>query len=52
MAQFAQRRHLLIEKFLRILGIEEKKSATLVEGIEHDVHKDTLNRIQRASSTS
>jgi Mn-dependent DtxR family transcriptional regulator len=47
MAQFAQRKHVLIVKFLRVLGIEEKTARLDAEGIEHHVHKDTLDRIER-----
>jgi len=47
MAQFAQRKHVLIVRFLRILGIEEETARLDAEGIEHHVHKDTLDRIER-----
>jgi DtxR family manganese transport transcriptional regulator len=47
MAQFAQQKHALIVKFLRILGIEEKTARLDAEGIEHHVHKHTLDRIER-----
>jgi len=36
----------LILKFLQLLGIEEKTANEDAEGIEHHVHKDTLNRIE------
>ena len=47
MAKFTQRKHVLISKFLRLLGIEEKTANEDAEGIEHHVHKETLNRIER-----
>ena len=46
MARFSQRKHALISTFLRMLGIEEKTANEDAEGIEHHVHKDTLNRIE------
>ena len=46
MAKFIQRKHVLISKFLRLLGIEEKTANEDAEGIEHHVHKETLNRIE------
>jgi len=47
MAKFLQQKHAMIVKFLRILGIEEKTAQQDAEGIEHHVHKVTLNRIER-----
>ena len=47
MARFTQEKHALIAKFLLILGIEEKTAKADAEGIEHHVHKETLNRIER-----
>ena len=47
MAKFTQRKHVLISKFLRLLGIEEKTANEDAEGIEHHVHRETLNRIER-----
>ena len=47
MARFAKQKHVLITKFLLILGIEEKTANADAEGIEHHVHKETLNRIER-----
>ena len=46
-AKFTQRKHVLISKFLRLLGIEEKTANEDAEGIEHHVHRETLNRIER-----
>ena len=46
MARFIQRKHATIVRFLRILGIEEKTAKLDAEGIEHHVHKVTLNRIE------
>ncbi len=45
-ARFIQRKHATIVKFLQILGIEEKTAKSDAEGIEHHVHKVTLNRIE------
>jgi DtxR family manganese transport transcriptional regulator len=45
MAWFIQEKHVTIVRFLRILGIEEKTARLDAEGIEHHVHKVTLNRI-------
>ena len=45
MAKYIQQKHAMIVKFLRILGIEEKTALQDAEGIEHHVHKVTLNKI-------
>jgi len=47
MAKFTQRKHVLISKFLCLLGIEEKSANEDAEGLEHHVHKATVNRIER-----
>jgi Mn-dependent DtxR family transcriptional regulator len=47
MARFSQQKHMAIIKFLRILGVTEKIAKLDAEGIEHHVHKETLNRIER-----
>jgi DtxR family transcriptional regulator, manganese transport regulator len=47
MARFSQQKHATITKFLRILGVGEKHAKLDAEGIEHHVHKDTLNRMER-----
>jgi Mn-dependent DtxR family transcriptional regulator len=47
MARFTQQKHALIVEFLQVLGIEEKIAKLDAEGIEHHVHKDTLNRIEQ-----
>jgi Mn-dependent DtxR family transcriptional regulator len=46
MARFIQQKHATIIRFLQILGIEEKTARSDAEGIEHHVHKVTLNRIE------
>jgi Mn-dependent DtxR family transcriptional regulator len=46
MARFIQEKHSTIVTFLQILGIEEKTAKLDAEGIEHHVHKVTLNRIE------
>lgn len=47
LARSVQQRHRTILKFLRILGIEEKIAKSDAEGIEHHVHKPTIDRISR-----
>jgi Mn-dependent DtxR family transcriptional regulator len=47
LAKSVQQRHRTILKFLRILGVEEKIAKSDAEGIEHHVHKDTVNRMER-----
>jgi Mn-dependent DtxR family transcriptional regulator len=47
LAKSLQQKHLTILKFLRILGIEEKVAKLDAEGIEHHVHKNTIDRIGR-----
>jgi Mn-dependent DtxR family transcriptional regulator len=46
MARFIQQKHITIIKFLQILGVGEKNARLDAEGIEHHVHKDTLNRME------
>jgi len=47
LAKTIQKKHLTILKFLCTLGIEEKVAKLDAEGIEHHVHKDTIDRIGR-----
>ena len=47
LAKSVQQRHRSILKFLRILGVEEKIAKSDAEGIEHHVHKETVNRMER-----
>ncbi|MGP8070891.1 MAG: iron dependent repressor, metal binding and dimerization domain protein [Candidatus Bathyarchaeia archaeon] len=47
LARSVQQRHLTILKFLRILGIEEKTAKSDTEGIEHHVHRATVDRLAR-----
>ena len=47
LAKSVQQRHRTILKFLRILGVKEKIAKSDAEGIEHHVHKDTVNRMER-----
>ena len=47
LAKSVQQRHRTILKFLRLLGVEEKIAKSDAEGIEHHVHKDTVNRMER-----
>jgi len=46
MARFSKQKHESITKFLQLLGIEQKTANQDAEGIEHHVHKETLNRIE------
>ncbi len=46
LAKSVQQRHRTILKFLRILGVQEKIAKSDAEGIEHHVHKDTVNRME------
>jgi Mn-dependent DtxR family transcriptional regulator len=45
LARNIQQTHLTILKFLRIFGIEEKTAQEDAEGIEHHLHKATIERI-------
>ena len=47
LARNIQQTHLTILKFLRIFGIEEKTAREDAEGIEHHLHKATIERIAR-----
>jgi Mn-dependent DtxR family transcriptional regulator len=47
MARFIQQKHITIIRFLQILGVGEKNAKLDAEGIEHHVHKDTVNRMER-----
>ena len=47
LAKSVQQRHRTILKFLRILGVGEKIAKSDAEGIEHHVHQDTVNRMER-----
>lgn len=47
MAKDVQQRHLTILRLLRAFGIEEKVAREDTEGIEHHVHKTTIERIGR-----
>ena len=47
MARFIKQKHVTIIRFLRILGVGEKNAKLDAEGIEHHVHKDTVNRMER-----
>jgi Mn-dependent DtxR family transcriptional regulator len=46
MAKFSQQKHVTLIKFLKILGIEEHTAKLDAEGIEHHVHRTTINRIE------
>jgi len=47
MARFIKQKHVTIIRFLQILGVGEKTTKLDAEGIEHHVHKDTINRMER-----
>jgi Mn-dependent DtxR family transcriptional regulator len=46
-ARFIKQKHVTIIRFLQILGVGEKTTKLDAEGIEHHVHKDTVNRMER-----
>jgi Mn-dependent DtxR family transcriptional regulator len=46
MARFSQQKHSTITKFLQVLGVREKIAESDAEGIEHHLHRDTVNRIE------
>jgi Mn-dependent DtxR family transcriptional regulator len=45
LARSIQQRHLMILKFLRIMRVEEKIAKSDAEGLEHHLHKATIDRI-------
>ncbi len=47
LARSVKERHLVIAQFLRILGVGERIANSDAEGIEHHVHKITIDRITR-----
>jgi Mn-dependent DtxR family transcriptional regulator len=47
LAKSVKERHLMITKFLRILGVDEDTANSDAEGIEHHVHKSTIELITR-----
>jgi DtxR family manganese transport transcriptional regulator len=47
LARSVQQKHLTILRFLRLLGIEESTARLDAEGIEHHVHKGTIDRMTR-----
>lgn len=47
LAKSVKERHLVITKFLQILGVAENIANSDAEGIEHHVHKVTIERITR-----
>ena len=47
LAKSVKERHLTITKFLRILGVAENIANSDAEGIEHHLHKVTIERITR-----
>jgi len=46
MARLIKQKHVTTIRFLRILGVGEKNAQLDAEGIEHHVHKDTVNRME------
>ena len=42
-----KQKHVTVIRFLRILGVGETNAQLDAEGIEHHVHKDTVNRMER-----
>jgi Mn-dependent DtxR family transcriptional regulator len=47
LAKSVQQNHSTLINLLRILGVEEKTAQLDAEGIEHHVHKTTIDRIKR-----
>jgi DtxR family manganese transport transcriptional regulator len=47
LARSVKERHLVITQFLRILGVGENIANSDAEGIEHHVHKVTIDRVTR-----
>ena len=47
LAKSIKERHLVIAKFLQILGVAENIANSDAEGIEHHLHKVTIERITR-----
>ncbi|MBF0715615.1 transcriptional regulator MntR [Gemelliphila palaticanis] len=46
MGDYALRRHKILEDFLEIIGVKEHKIYEEVEGIEHHLSRDSINKIQ------
>lgn len=46
MGNYALKRHNILEQFLTIIGVEESKIYEEVEGIEHHLGKDSIEKIQ------
>ncbi|GIM48351.1 transcriptional regulator MntR [Collibacillus ludicampi] len=46
MGRLMKQRHKMLEEFLRMLGISEETIQKDVEGIEHHVSPNTMNRLQ------
>ncbi|MGQ0536558.1 MAG: metal-dependent transcriptional regulator, partial [Methanobacteriota archaeon] len=46
LARFARRRHGVLHEFLRLLGEEDGDAHRIVEGIEHHIGAETLDRIE------
>ncbi|MBF0713216.1 transcriptional regulator MntR [Gemella sp. GH3] len=46
MGDYALRRHNILEDFLRVIGVKEKNIYDEVEGIEHHLGRDSINKIQ------
>lgn len=47
LAKSVKERHLVITRFLQILGVAENVANSDAEGIEHHVHRTTLDRISK-----
>lgn len=47
MAEESRRRHAMVLKFLRALGVPDDVAEADAEGIEHHVSKETLSAMQR-----
>ncbi|MGX7096925.1 transcriptional regulator MntR [Gemella bergeri] len=50
MGEYALTRHELLEDFLRIIGVHEEKVYEEVEGIEHHLGRDSLEKIKELAT--
>lgn len=46
MGDYALRRHNILEEFLSVIGVKDKNIYEEVEGIEHHLSRDSINKIQ------
>lgn len=46
MARFSREKHSTITKLLKVLGVGEKIAELDAEGMEHHLHRETINRLE------